>query len=1288
MKTLFFKGFVKFALIGAMLCGAFVTYADENFCISVYKDGSSSQMFYFTLLSGDEYLCDNIVIDNYTGNPNDYKYWVGKDGYWYDGMSENFNLGSSNSSYGSVSGTDYISSCSTGAFSVKIYSGSGDKNWYPHNWTCETAPEPGSCDVQAKGASIPAGTIIFYDNSDHLFDTEIWLSVPTESGNGNASNVNQGSYHRNKDSWYQMKKVDGDIWMATITTASSYGRMSFWNKDGHDADDVWENTVVFQAPYTSGKNLYKPDASKKCANSSRKSDVYFKGSWGLYSNVVLVSDIYAYKYTEKPQGIKLTAIPVGLTDTKYVFEYKDFDKDTWEPLVSQADGSYTLTGEKIPSKTTYYRVSYGGKTSPEVKIQVIISCADGGSSAHLFGNDFGTLPSLKGTDSRRGGEDMSSDYSYQPYPKKINDGYYAVVATPYYCGCGEGGDMSQSVEDCEGNNMWFRQYLAPTSDKKEFRDHTVGDAGTAGNYGGMLFINFKDGKSNVAYQHELTPEDKSLFKKGSTLSFSAYFANATKNEGGSLPIDMELVIQKKKAGEPKTAWVDATKVSTKVGFNDNWQYQEASLDIEENGSAADYQLIIRNHGGTGVGNDVLIDDISVDLCVPTFPAEYYDNTKTPQTYTSTTFNKLTDSEVVRIADIDFGLGSNPCVYLLKVDETKKTGEAGRYKYIKSMSLDGSYYTASVNAREILTSVPQSGNLQVFVTKESLCGQTTIDKLEAGTIAPMQSADYVFSQNLLDYNSTCSDVLITAFDGNSTVCEESGKKEKDLPKINVTFGCVSEFVKYTLKEDETVLIDQKDVTTQEISEGKLVIDLNEVTGVVRTSGSHKFVILKTEYFTDGGSEICNSVATALTLIVKAAPSYDTTKWPAEINYCQQKAITVNASNAISYQWYVDKTKGEGEENWEKLTGATSAIYNLPADAENGWRYKVELGNDYCTIVTTAPVTLVKIAGVAPTVKPYEECATKEPTKKYLKDLVTSGYTKLTWYKADKTTVIPEAEAYFDASEVTSEAKVYYVTDTPDGGCESELSESVSVMIKKSAVAPTVKNYDECKDSSKPNLDLSTLIVNPSAGTQYKFYDETGAEIDKTVSISTSGVKTYRVGADAADGCGFEPVKITVTVKNTIESISLTPEEENIVLGGSVTKTLSYEPSAAAKTIDWTINGATFDGVFPRKPYTDEVYKVTITDECGNKFNASAKIIVEWPTIFTPYNADGANDDFVKGLDSPISIQVYDRTGNMVYEGSDGWTGEGKNGTLVMPGVYYYVATLPDGSKRKATVEVYK
>ncbi|MCQ2351642.1 MAG: hypothetical protein MJ003_06695 [Paludibacteraceae bacterium] len=1260
----------------------------DNFCISVYKDGVWSGMFYFTYLSGDEYLCDNIVIDNYTGNPNDYKYWVGKDNNWQEGMSANFNLGSSNSSQGSVSGTDYISSCSTGAFSVKIYSGSGDKNWYPHSWTCETVPEPGSCDVQTKGASIPANTIIFYDNSDKLFSGEIWLSVPTESGNGNASNVNQGSYYRNKDSWYQMKKVDGDIWMATITTASSYGRMSFWDKDGHESDDVWENTVVFQAPYTSGKNLYKPDASKKCPNSSRKSDVYFKGSWGLYSNVVLVSDIYAYKYTEKPQGIKLTATPVGLTDTKYVFEYKDFDKDTWQTLASQAGGSYTLTGEKIPSKTTYYRVSYGGKTSSEVKIQVIISCADGGSSAHLFGNDFGTLPSLKGTDSRRGGEDMSSDYTYQPYPKKINDGYYAVVATPYYCGCGEGSAMDESVEDCEGNNMWFRQYFAPTSDKKEFRDHTVGDAGTAGNYGAMLFINFKDGKSNIAYQHELTPEDKSLFKKGSTLSFSAYFANATKNEGGSLPIDMELVIQKKKAGEPETAWVDATKVSTKVGFNDNWQYQEASLDIEESGSEADYQLIIRNNGGTGVGNDVLIDDISVDLCVPTFPAEYYDNTKTPSTYTSATFEKLTDNEVVRIADIDFGLGSNPCVYLLKVDETKKTGEAGRYKYIKSMSLDGSYYTASVNAREILTSVPQSGNLQVFVTKESLCGQTIIDKLEAGTIAPMQSADYVFSQNLLDYNSTCSDVLITAFDGNSTVCEESGKKEKDLPKINVTFGCVSEFVKYTLKEDETVLIENKDITAQEITDGKLVIDLNNVTGVVRTPGSHKFVVLKTEYFTDGGSEICNSVATALTLTVKAAPSYDTTKWPAEINYCQQKSVTVNATNATSYQWYVDKTKGEGAENWEIIAGATSATYNLPADAENGWHYKVELGNTYCTIVTTTPVTLIKIAGVAPTVKPYEECAVSTSQMKRLSDQVTSSYTNLTWYASDKTTMIPDAQAQFDISKPMT--ATYYVTDTPDGGCESEKSLPLSVTVKKSAETPVVKPYNECKDSKKPTLDLTTLITNYSADTQYTFKDADGNVIGKDVDILTPGTENYSVSAVADEGCGSGEVTITVTVKNTIESISLTPETESIALGQQVSKKLEYTPSEAAKSVVWTDNGQSFDGSFPVTPYIDHEYKVVITDECGNTFSAVSNVTVEWPTIFMPYD-DGTNKDFVVGIEGGIELYVFDRTGNMVAHSKDGWDGYANangNSKIAMPGLYYYKAILPDGSVRKGNVEIYK
>jgi len=43
--------------------------------------------------------------------------------------------------------------------------------------------------------------------------------------------------------------------------------------------------------------------------------------------------------------------------------------------------------------------------------------------------------------------------------------------------------------------------------------------------------------------------------------------------------------------------------------------------------------------------------------------------------------------------------------------------------------------------------------------------------------------------------------------------------------------------------------------------------------------------------------------------------------------------------------------------------------------------------------------------------------------------------------------------------------------------------------------------------------------------------------------------------------------------------------------------------------------------------------------------------------------------------------------MVFEGNDGWDAT-INGKLAMPGVYYYVVTLPDGNVKKGTLEIYK
>ena len=103
-----------------------------------------------------------------------------------------------------------------------------------------------------------------------------------------------------------------------------------------------------------------------------------------------------------------------------------------------------------------------------------------------------------------------------------------------------------------------------------------------------------------------------------------------------------------------------------------------------------------------------------------------------------------------------------------------------------------------------------------------------------------------------------------------------------------------------------------------------------------------------------------------------------------------------------------------------------------------------------------------------------------------------------------------------------------------------------------------------------------------------------------------------------------------------------------------------------------------------PSVDKQYYVTFSGCSSNRVNVK----VDWPTVFTPYNADGFNDDFVKDVEPAIAVKVFDRSGNMVADSDNGWDGYVASGNLAMPGVYYYVAVLSDGTVRRGPIEVYK
>ena len=78
-----------------------------------------------------------------------------------------------------------------------------------------------------------------------------------------------------------------------------------------------------------------------------------------------------------------------------------------------------------------------------------------------------------------------------------------------------------------------------------------------------------------------------------------------------------------------------------------------------------------------------------------------------------------------------------------------------------------------------------------------------------------------------------------------------------------------------------------------------------------------------------------------------------------------------------------------------------------------------------------------------------------------------------------------------------------------------------------------------------------------------------------------------------------------------------------------------------------------------------------------------VVSKLPTAFTPYVKDGLNDVFMPGF----QLTIYNRYGQLVFQGSDGWDGTYR-GLMADPGVYFYVVIMRDGSAVKGSIEVVK
>ena len=977
--------------------------------LSVYLDPSGAAAYEADFTGSGTERTATVIIDDYTGNASNYWYRVSDGQTFNDDKSPYFNLGASNSSLGSVSPTDHISSsCGAGAvmISVSIYTNSGDKNWYPHNVSCTSVE--GCRRLDGGDDPITAGTVVYFDNSKEFFPN-VYMSVSSAS---NAGLVEPSrSYVPKNDDWYPMELVEGSngIYKATVTANNSNGRVSFWSADLSQHNEPWQGNAFFNIPFDADNTYYvpsvstspsNPDPSDWCWQSDRKVNYSTKGEWKSEPDIV-ASYIYSETFyvDAEEESFTLKAYLMGeRTPLGYRWDARQEDGTEWTEIETTPAPELTINKADFPVGNMVYRVVVLTSSGDPVeslntwRIAFASTCDGETSSVVVFEQNFGTGPSYRyRVPESEVSADIPDTYTYrEDSNEKINDGQMAIVADPYWCGCGDGKDMTESIDECmpedrnpdegKGSSNWYRAYVYPTAgfpeaDRIKFRDHTINEqSDNASKYGLCLLINYADNINNLAYQHILTPEEKAEMVPGSKVRLTAHIASIAKYWSEQQAKDgVEMTISIDFKGASEADWRTLVSAKKKVWHHNNWYpivTEEFTLGDEGEG---DYRIRIYSSEHSGIGHDIVIDDIRLVACQPVIRnyLEYVDGSGQTQQSDDVTMQKHDDEFTLVVPEFDTGLlGKDPQVMLFVYDE-------GEYTYIGDLEYDAGRYTINVSksymggSSEVhhFETVPDQVQFVTVATTKEADKDKLASDIKSGAIDPVNSTACYRSENIITLRTDCKAApVISIAEGSSAyICAENPMA---YPDVKIEFDNFTDEVQYKITSTQsgdngaTVSSEWIDVTADELSKGELTAALNGMAEWSWQAGqSYTVSVSVKEFFTGsaGRVETCErSAASGVTFHLRPLPGLTTELQDTEMCRGQEdKQITavVNA-NTNTYLWQVSKDNGT---TWTAAEGTNnSSTYTIPSTAENGWQYRLQLSyvsQTYtCGPVTTDPLTL--------------------------------------------------------------------------------------------------------------------------------------------------------------------------------------------------------------------------------------------------------------------------------------------------------------------------------------------
>jgi gliding motility-associated-like protein len=405
----------------------------------------------------------------------------------------------------------------------------------------------------------------------------------------------------------------------------------------------------------------------------------------------------------------------------------------------------------------------------------------------------------------------------------------------------------------------------------------------------------------------------------------------------------------------------------------------------------------------------------------------------------------------------------------------------------------------------------------------------------------------------------------------------------------------------------------------------------------------------------------------TIVVEVLPLPEVTV-AADMTICQGAEVNIGAGEPVegySYHWTSYPPGFESNEYNPLVSPQVTTVYTLTVENEDGCQ-------------ASASITVEVTSGPQPVVADnILFCTANQVSPVYIGGDPIPGYT-YEW------TSLP-AGFYSESANpmvfIGNETSVtYYLLVTDQWGCTGTDSVTVSVsdFLVTTSGSPTL-----CSDETTIQPGHFVQVSGGQQPYTYQWLNPYGEVISEAFS------PTF----DAP----FEDYYL-FTVTDEAGCILMTTVNVNLIPVPEVELTVS--PAGAAfigQTITFTALPAGYDNyeflvdglsvqtgasnvyVSNRLFNGQEVSVVVNNQGCYLMSPGALAVINDLPNAFTP-DGDGINDIFGTGH----HLVIFNRWGQTVFEGNEGWDGK-HNGRDVAPGTYYYIMNVMDNNNRKTTLK---